>query len=53
MYKHDCVNCLINHKLKCIWNIGFIDRFLCNDNVKYCPEYIKITKLNSKRLIKK
>ena len=44
MYKHDCVQCLKSHNLKCIWNIGFFDRFLGNDNVKYCPEYNNILK---------
>lgn len=44
MYKHDCIVCLETHNLKCIWNISFMDRFLGNDNVKFCPEYIKIMK---------
>lgn len=44
MYKHICVKCLEEHNLKCIWNIGFIDRLLGNINVKYCSEYIKIMK---------
>jgi len=44
MYKHDCIVCLETHNLKCIWNIRFVDRFLGNDNVKLCPEYIKIMK---------
>jgi uncharacterized protein (DUF1919 family) len=41
MYKHNCVKCLVKHNLKCMWNIRFIDRFLGNDGVKFCPEYIK------------
>jgi hypothetical protein len=43
MYKHYCVQCLKEHRHICIWNIGFIDRLLGNINVKYCPEYVKIT----------
>jgi hypothetical protein len=39
MYKHECVKCLTNHYLKCVWNIGFWDRFFGNDKVRYCPEY--------------
>lgn len=42
MYKHECVQCLQEHKLKCPFNIGFIDRFLGNDNVKFCPNYLKM-----------
>ena len=53
MYKHECVNCFVKHKYICIWNINFFSRFLGNKEVLYCPEYMKITKLNSKRLIKK
>ena len=39
MYKHLCVDCLVKHHFKCIWNIGFLDRFFGTDTVKYCPEY--------------
>jgi len=48
MYKDDCVECLKIHHLKCMWNIPFKDRFLGNDNVKFCPEYIKITSKDEK-----
>jgi hypothetical protein len=42
MFKHNCVECLEKHYLKCMWNIGFFDRFFGTDKVKYCPEYVKI-----------
>jgi hypothetical protein len=42
MYKHNCVLCLRQHHLKCIWNISFIDRFLGTKKINYCPQYIKI-----------
>ena len=49
MYKHICVQCLEEHNLKCICNIGFIDRLLGNINVKYCPEYVKIIRKGKKK----
>jgi len=49
MYKHECVECLEHHYLKCIWNIGFFDRFLGNDKVKYCPEYNLIKQKSNNR----
>jgi hypothetical protein len=49
MYKHNCVQCLVVHNLKCIWFIGFFDRFLGNDKVKFCPEYVKIMDKVSKK----
>ena len=49
MYKHDCVKCLIEHNLKCIWNIPFKDRFLGNEKVYYCPEYVKIMNVKNKK----
>jgi hypothetical protein len=52
MYKHYCVKCLENHYLKCIWNIPFKDRFLGNDNVKYCPEYNLIMEKMKKSMIR-
>ena len=47
MYKHECVQCLMSHCYKCIYNIGFFDRFLGNNNVKFCPEYLKIVKFQT------
>lgn len=44
MFKHECVECLKAHNLKCIWNIRFIDIFLGNNKVKYCVEYNNILK---------
>jgi hypothetical protein len=49
MYKHECVNCLVLNGLRCKWNIGFIDRFLGNENIICCPEYIKIIKKLEKK----
>ena len=46
MYKHECVMCLKNNYGICKFNIGFWDRFLGNDNVKFCPEYLKIMNNN-------
>lgn len=42
MYKHNCVVCLESHKFKCVWNIGFFDRFFGTEKVLYCSEYIDI-----------
>jgi hypothetical protein len=55
MYKHECVNCLVEHKYKCIFNIGFWSRFIGNDEVKFCPEYLHIIKYQKRidRLMEK
>lgn len=42
MYKHECVLCLREHNLKCIFNVSFLDRFFGTDEVKYCPQYNNI-----------
>lgn len=44
MYKHECVKCSKEHVHRCIWNIGFIDRFFGTDKVKYCITYNEILK---------
>lgn len=48
MYKHECVECLLSHGLKCIWNVSFINRFFGTDEVKYCTEYNAIIKHKNK-----
>jgi hypothetical protein len=47
MYKHECVQCLKAHKLRCIYGISLLDRFLGNDNIKYCPEYLQIMRYSN------
>jgi hypothetical protein len=53
MYKHECVECLRYNHFRCIWNIGFFDRFFGTDKVKYCVEYLQIKKANNRRLWRK
>ena len=49
MYKHICVQCLVSHNFRCVLNIGFKDRFLGNENIMYCMEYMKLTKKGKKK----
>jgi hypothetical protein len=48
MYKHECVQCLKTHHLRCIYNISFIDRFFGTKNIIYCPEYLSIINYNNR-----
>jgi hypothetical protein len=41
MYKHECVVCSKEHGHKCILAISFYDRFMGNDSVIFCMEYVK------------
>lgn len=50
MYKHECVECLIDNKYRCIYGISFLKRFFGTDDIKYCPEYLKKIKLDKIKL---